>query len=375
MVVYDTELMSQEFKRMMDGWKGSKEEKKEEKKEKKEEKKEKKEERRERRRRGHSRAGSDASADSLDLEQSALSSSSATAPASGKLAATASFKPAAAEAAVVKAPAPASSRDQAVPGSLPPPTAAGTGASSAAVAGGSSGAAAEKAVTGVSSPKAIRSVCLTSCTPCCCCLLYTCAPSMYWLRCHAGLHTLVSVEYCSVTVVLTLQWAVLDCWLSPVLVLLTPGSSYLWQCIASAVCLPGLFVPSHTSLRLLQDILWQLITLLGAGLHRTQQPTSSATVTSVMTPLLEKTDTMLASWFSRGSTSQVKSGGSPGKSRPEAPATGDKPELEANNSVTSAVVPILEKTDEYLASWGITRSHSNAKSEGEGVLQVSLTCS
>lgn len=93
-----------------------------------------------------------------------------------------------------------------------------------------------------------------------------------------------------------------------------------------------------------------------------------------MTPLLEKTDSMLASWFSKGAISQVKSGDSPATSQSEALATGDKPELEANNSVTSAVVPILEKTDEYLASWGITRSVSNAKSEGGGVLQVSLNC-
>ena len=95
-----------------------------------------------------------------------------------------------------------------------------------------------------------------------------------------------------------------------------------------------------------------------------------------MTPLLEKTDHMLASWgaqlgLSRGAATQGKSGESPVASQPEAPARGDKPELEASSSVTSAVVPILEKTDEYLASWGITRSVSNAKSEGEGVLQVS----
>lgn len=95
-----------------------------------------------------------------------------------------------------------------------------------------------------------------------------------------------------------------------------------------------------------------------------------------MTPLLEKTDHMLASWgaqlgLSRGAATQGKSGDSPVASQPEALARGDKPELEASNSVTSAVVPILEKTDEYLASWGITRSVSNAKSEGEGVLQVS----
>ena len=95
-----------------------------------------------------------------------------------------------------------------------------------------------------------------------------------------------------------------------------------------------------------------------------------------MTPLLEKTDHMLASWgaqlgLSRGAATQSKLGESPVAPQPEIPARGDKPELEASNTVTSAVVPILEKTDEYLASWGITRSVSNAKSEGEGVLQVS----
>lgn len=110
-------------------------------------------------------------------------------------------------------------------------------------------------------------------------------------------------------------------------------------------------------------------------LHRTQQSPGSGTVTSVMTPLLEKTDHMLASWgaqlgLSRGAAAPGKSGDSPVASQSEAPARGDKPELEADNSVTSAVVPILEKTDEYLASWGITRTVSNAKSEGEGVLQV-----
>lgn len=92
-----------------------------------------------------------------------------------------------------------------------------------------------------------------------------------------------------------------------------------------------------------------------------------------MTPLLEKTDNMLASWgFSRGNTMHGKPGDSPSTSNPEASVKADQSELEANNSVTSTVVPILEKTDEYLASWGITRSHSNAKSEGEGVLQVSF---
>ena len=92
-----------------------------------------------------------------------------------------------------------------------------------------------------------------------------------------------------------------------------------------------------------------------------------------MTPLLEKTDHLLASWgLSRGATSQGKPGDSPGASHPEAAVRADKPELEANNSVTSAVVPILEKTDEYLANWGITRSVSKAKSEGEGVVQVEL---
>ena len=106
---------------------------------------------------------------------------------------------------------------------------------------------------------------------------------------------------------------------------------------------------------------------------RSQQSPSGGTVTSVMTPLLEKTDHMLASWgFSRGNTMQAKTGDSPGTSAPEGAAKADKPELEASNSVTSAVVPILEKTDEYLASWGITRSTSNAKSEGEAVVQVSF---
>lgn len=96
-----------------------------------------------------------------------------------------------------------------------------------------------------------------------------------------------------------------------------------------------------------------------------------------MTPLLEKTDNMLASWgaqlgLSRGAATQGKSGDSPVVSQSEAPVRGDKPELEVSNSVTNAVVPILEKTDEYLASWGITRNVSNAESEREGMLQVSL---
>lgn len=112
-------------------------------------------------------------------------------------------------------------------------------------------------------------------------------------------------------------------------------------------------------------------------LRRAQQSPSGGTVTSVMTPLLEKTDNMLASWgaqlgLSRGAATQSKSGDSPVASQSEAPVRGDKPELEANNSVTNAVVPILEKTDEYLASWGITRNVSNAKSEREGMLQVSF---
>ena len=96
-----------------------------------------------------------------------------------------------------------------------------------------------------------------------------------------------------------------------------------------------------------------------------------------MTPLLEKTDNMLASWgaqlgLSRGAATQGKSGDSPLASPSEAPVRGDKPEPEANNSMTNAVVPILEKTDEYLASWGITRNVSNAKSERESMLQVSF---
>lgn len=96
-----------------------------------------------------------------------------------------------------------------------------------------------------------------------------------------------------------------------------------------------------------------------------------------MTPLLEKTDNMLASWgaqlgLSRGAATQGRSGDSPVASQTEAPVRGDNVEPEANNSVTNAVVPILEKTDEYLASWGITRNVSNAKSERESMLQVSF---
>jgi len=50
--------------------------------------------------------------------------------------------------------------------------------------------------------------------------------------------------------------------------------------------------------------------------------------------------------------------------------TGD-PDLDASNSVTSVVTPLLEKTDNYLASWGLTTSASNPKSEDETAVQVS----
>ena len=50
--------------------------------------------------------------------------------------------------------------------------------------------------------------------------------------------------------------------------------------------------------------------------------------------------------------------------KPEEPgsAKADHPEqLEASNSVTSVVTPLLEKTDNMLASWGLTNSASGEK--------------
>ena len=142
---HGAKLVLQEFRRILgDGWKGHQND----------EKKEEKEVKKGRRRRRHSRTGSDVSVDSLDLEHSASSSSSAAA--SGKPAASTSFKSVASE-TVIKAPAPTSSKDQATGALLPPPTAAGTGASTAPAATGAfTGAATDKVVPGISSPKAIR---------------------------------------------------------------------------------------------------------------------------------------------------------------------------------------------------------------------------
>ena len=56
--------------------------------------------------------------------------------------------------------------------------------------------------------------------------------------------------------------------------------------------------------------------------------------------------------------------------KPEEPgsAKADHPEqLEASNSVTSVVTPLLEKTDNMLASWGLTNSAS-----GENVAAVQV---
>lgn len=83
-----------------------------------------------------------------------------------------------------------------------------------------------------------------------------------------------------------------------------------------------------------------------------------------MKPLLEKTDNVLASWgLSRGSATQhVKPGEAGGLKL-------DSAEPEASNSVTSVVTPLLEKTDSVLASWGLTNSASS-----DNVNAVQVTC-
>ena len=102
-------------------------------------------------------------------------------------------------------------------------------------------------------------------------------------------------------------------------------------------------------------------TSIGDLLCRVQQSPPSGTVTSVMTPLLEKTDHVLASWgFSRGNTMQP-SKSAEGMSQGEASASGAELDAEPSGSVTSVVTPILEKTDDYLASWGLTNSASNSE--------------
>jgi len=106
--------------------------------------------------------------------------------------------------------------------------------------------------------------------------------------------------------------------------------------------------------------------------YRGQHSPSSGTVTSVMTPLLEKTDHVLASWgFSRGNTMQSKQAEGASTSQAEASSRTGDPDVDASNSVTSAVTPLLEKTDNYLATWGLTTSASNPKSEDGAAVQVS----
>lgn len=103
------------------------------------------------------------------------------------------------------------------------------------------------------------------------------------------------------------------------------------------------------------------------ALCRTQAGTSSGTVTSTMKPLLEKTDNVLASWgFSRGNTMQH------GKPEEASVRPGPADRLQASNSVTSVVTPLLEKTDNMLASWGLTNS---ASSENVAAVQVSSALS
>lgn len=103
-----------------------------------------------------------------------------------------------------------------------------------------------------------------------------------------------------------------------------------------------------------------------------QHSPSSGTVTSVMTPLLEKTDHVLASWgFSRGNTMQSKQAEGASTSQVEASGRTGDPDVDASNSVTSVVTPLLEKTDNYLATWGLTTSASNPKSEDGTVVQGS----
>ena len=94
-----------------------------------------------------------------------------------------------------------------------------------------------------------------------------------------------------------------------------------------------------------------------------------------MTPLLEKTDHVLASWgFSRGNTMQSKQAEGASTSQVEASGRTGDPDVDASNSVTSVVTPLLEKTDNYLATWGLTTSASNPKSEDGTVVQVSCVC-
>ncbi len=62
-------------------------------------------------------------------------------------------------------------------------------------------------------------------------------------------------------------------------------------------------------------------------------------------------------------------------SQTAAAAQPSDPDVEASHSVTSVVTPILEKTDDYLATWGLTTSASHPKTEDEASVQVScLTC-
>ena len=117
--------------------------------------------------------------------------------------------------------------------------------------------------------------------------------------------------------------------------------------------------------------------MMVSGVCRGQHSPPAGTVTSVMTPLLEKTDHMLASWgLSRGNTMQAKPKEGALSPQSEAAAKGEDP-AEASNSVTSAVTPILEKTDEYLASWGLGTGPGSPKTEhepaanAETVVQVS----
>ena len=85
-----------------------------------------------------------------------------------------------------------------------------------------------------------------------------------------------------------------------------------------------------------------------------------------MKPLLEKTDNVLASWgFSRGNTMQHSKPEEPGMTQSNSTSN-----LEASSSVTSVVTPLLEKTDNVLASWGLT---TPATHEGAAPVQVSYS--
>ena len=99
-------------------------------------------------------------------------------------------------------------------------------------------------------------------------------------------------------------------------------------------------------------------------------------MTSVMTPLLEKTDHVLASWgFSRGNTMHSKPGEGGSTSQAEVSGKTGDPDVDASNSVTSVVTPLLEKTDNYLATWGLTTSATSPKAESETAVQVSCSLS